>query len=227
MRESDGAQSELGTVTLVPPSGNIVGSNFLVSDESWTISGNKALSMTPTFEKYSRGALLNYYIVGTDDIINVPQANGLDKSLWYFEAPSKFYGNLGISYGGNLQFTIGSFSGDFSRLNDLSSNVVILECEECVGPVGKGITLGYTMATLFKSPNGVFDGTPKKISIQLTENGGWLKDPQNTLKAWYKPSKCDVIQVLSRLSKIRILGDWTSWYETVAIDNIQISNTKG
>eukprot|EP01033_Poteriospumella_lacustris_P006759 gene6759-4874_t len=83
------------------------------------------------------------------------------------------------------------------------------------------------MAALMKSPGGMFNGDAKRISIPLNEFSGWLKDSQDVLVPWYKVSQCDIIQVLSRLSKIRILGDYTTWYETVAIDNVQISNTKG
>jgi hypothetical protein len=36
-----------------------------------------------------------------------------------------------------------------------------------------------------------------------------------------------MIQVLSRLSAMRILGDWTAWYESVALDDVQFANTKG
>lgn len=216
-----------GTITLVPPSGALVGSNFLLSHEGWTITGNKARVMHPSYETFSRGPLLNYYISSTDDVINVPASGMPDQSLWYFEAPPKFHGNHGIAYGGSLSFSIGSFSGDFSRLNGDNVNVVILECETCIGPVGLGITLGYTIGTLAKSPNGMFRGSPMTITIPLHETAGWVKDSQNVLMPWTTPSKCDIIQVLSRLSKIRILGDWTSWYETVAIDNVQFSNTKG
>lgn len=170
---------------------------------------------------------MNYYILGADNLVNVQTSSASDNSLWYFEAPTKFFGNKGIAYGGTFSFTIASFSGDFTALNDQKTNVVIFECASCVGPVGPGITLGYNLAALAKSPNGAFTGSPMKITISLIENGGWLKDPQNVLKPWFKPSQCDVIQVLSRLSRIRILGDWTTWYETVAIDNVQIANTQG
>ncbi len=227
IRSTDGNRTEFGTITLVPPTGAIVGSNFLLNTEDWTITGNKASVVTPTYERYSRGALLNYYITGTDDVINVAAAAQPDRSLWYFEAPSKFFGNHGISYGGTIRFNIAAFSGDFSKLNDPSVNVIELHCATCEGPVGKGITLGYTIDQLRRSPNGAFDGKPKTISIALNEHGGWMKDSQNVLLPWTKPSKCDIIQVLSRLSKIKILGDWTTWYETVAIDDIQISNTEG
>jgi hypothetical protein len=212
---------------LVPPSGAIIGSNFLLNNEQWSITGNKASTSSATFEPYSRGTMLNYYIAGSDDLINVDSSTSPDRSLWYFEAANRYYGNQGIAYGGSLQFTVASFSGDFSSLNAPLTNVVILECASCQGPVGKGITLGYNLQALAKSSNGPFTGTTKRISISLTESGGWLKDTQNTLKSWAKPSKCDMIQVLSRLSKIRILGDWTTWYETVALDDVQIANIKG
>lgn len=191
------------------------------------ITGNKAAVSRPSYERFTRGALLSYYITGTDDLINVDSSSSPDRSLWYFEAPPKYYGNLGISYGGSLSFTIAAFSGDFSSLNAMTANVVELECESCDGPIRKGIRLGFSMAALSASPNGMFNGNAMKIVLPLHENAGWLKDSQDVLVPWYKTSQCDIIQVLSRLSKIRILGDYTTWYETVAIDNVQFSNTKG
>lgn len=109
--------SEPGTVTLVPPSGAIVGSSFLLSNEDWTIEGNKAASYSAGYEPYSRGALLNHYILGTEDKVNVRASGAADQSLWYFVAPSKFLGNVGISYGGQLQFSLSAFSGDFTKGN--------------------------------------------------------------------------------------------------------------
>jgi hypothetical protein len=227
IRNSDGNRTDIGTITLVPPSGALVGSDFLLNNENWVITGNKAATMTSVYERYSRGALMNFYISGSDDVINVDEAGMPDRSLWYFEAPSKYFGNQGIAYGGTLKFNIAAFSGDFTQLNDMKTNVVVLECETCVGPVGKGITLGFSIAQLKATPNGMFTGAPTTISIALNEQGGWLKDSQDVLLPWTKPSQCVMIQVLSRLSKIKILGDWTTWYETVAIDNVQIANQEG
>jgi len=240
-----------------------VGSGFLLGSEGWTIEGNKAASAQAGYEPYSRGNLLNHYIVGTDDKVNVRATGAPDQSLWYFVAPGKFLGNVGIAYGGSLQFSLASFSGDFTKLNDKEvhivlhfischfsprltsipffpqSFVVILECATCDGPVGGkgGITLGYSMASLARSSNGAFVGVPKRVSIPLKEQqalplglqqgGGWVKDPQNSLLPWAPASQCDLIQVLSRLSKVRILGDWTAWYETVGLDDVRIINTKG
>lgn len=103
-----------------------------------------------------------------------------------------------------------------------------LECAACDGPVGKGITLAFplsalTAVTATTSPSG--DATV--YMLPLLENAGWLKDSQNSLKAWTVPSQCDLILVLSRLSNFRILGDWTRWYESVGLDDVQILNTVG
>jgi hypothetical protein len=107
--------------------------------------------------------------------------------------------------------------------------VVLLECAECDGPVSKGITLAYRLSTLTASPNGAFLGKPQRLSIALKEGTatGWLKDPQNALTDWTAASQCDLVQVLSRLSKVSILGDWTTWHETVALDDVKVVNTKG
>jgi hypothetical protein len=88
-----------------------VDSDFLLSKELWTIEGNKAASYNTTFEPYSRGSLFNRYILGTDDKINVKNSGDSDKSLWYFVVPSQFLGNVGIFYGGSLQFILSSSPG--------------------------------------------------------------------------------------------------------------------
>lgn len=123
--QASGYASYPGTVTLVPSSGSIVGSGFLLGGEGWAIEGNKAASYSAAYEPYSRGSLLNHYIVGTDDKVNVRAAGAPDQSLWYFVAPAKFLGNLGIAYGGSLQFSLASFSGDFSKLNDASVRTLV------------------------------------------------------------------------------------------------------
>jgi hypothetical protein len=110
----------------------------------------------------------------------------------------------------------------------LQVHVIVLECSSCTGPTGtsgSGIRLAFPANSLPLQT--AFDGNATKFTIPLREDAGWLKDSQNTLVAWSKPSKCDFIQVLSRLSALRILGDWTVWYESVALDEVMILNTKG
>lgn len=107
-------ESYVGYITFAPPTGVLMGSNFLTSNEDWTIVGNKELS-DAVFEKKSRGLLLSNYIYGFDDEIYL--SDGVDVDLWYFNAPSKFLGNFGIAYGGSISFTLSSFSGNFATLN--------------------------------------------------------------------------------------------------------------
>lgn len=213
-----------GTITLVPPSGAIVGSNFLLSNENWNIVGNKALSSSATFEPYSRGKL-NHYVIGTDDKISVMKEGGEDSALWYFEAPSSFLGNKGVSYGGHLSFMLAAFSGDFKSLND-NASLIQLDCADCIGPVGKGITLVYPLSKALAEASVSFQTGAMEVpfSVELLETSGWLKDSQNTLVDWMPPSQCDIIQVLSRLSSVRILGDLTRWHESVALDDVLLAN---
>lgn len=214
-------ESETVTVTLVPPSGALVGSDFLLDRQGWTITGNK-VTTDATFEPYSRGALVNHYIFGTDNKVNVNSAGSDDASLWYFEAPSNYLGNQGIAYGGNIKFTQVAFSGNFAKKNSASTSLVELECDTCPGPVSMGIKLVFPIS----ATNVNFDGKVQQFVIPLLEDKGWLKDPQNTLQDWIPATKCDVISVLSRLSAFRILGDWTTWYESVALDDVSFSNTR-
>lgn len=208
-----------GTVTIVDNSGTIVGSDFLSGDEGWTIIGNAGAGAVsaPKFEPYNRGNLFNYYIYATDNIIHNRHFREPDKSLWYFNAPAKFLGNKGAAYGGHISFSISLFAGDIASLNR-GVNLVELECKQC--GYKTGITLAYRFSKIH------FEHKIAHFKIELLETANWLKDPQDSLKQWSAPSRCEFIQVLSRLSGLRILGDITTWYETVAIDNVVVSNTK-
>lgn len=75
--------------------------------------------------------------------------------------------------------------------------------------------------------NVLFDGKTTKYILKMNESSGWLKDPKNTLFKWKPPTKCEFIQVISNISSMKILGDFTKWYETVSLDNVQwIVNTQ-
>lgn len=220
----DTKTSYAGNVSLVAPSGKFTSSSFLMHSEGWTIDGNKVPETPVIYEPYTNGEL-SHYVYGTDDKINAASSGAADTSLWYFKAPEKFMGNLGNAYGGNLQFIQGSYSGDFSKQNGADTSLVILECDECIGPLRKGIRLVFPISASVTAKS--FTGKTTEFSIPLLEGAGWLKDPQNALSKWTTPSQCDMIQVLSRLSSMKILGDWTTWYESVALDDVKITNLKG
>jgi hypothetical protein len=159
--------------------------------------------------------------ISTSSSTSSTASGDVDTALWYFSAPSKFLGNKGISYGGELKFTLSAFSGDFSKSNG-DVHLVELECASCIGPVGKGILLAFPIS----GADYKFDGKTAQFSIPLVEHRGWIKDSQSVLQRnWLAPSQCDMIQVLSRLTALRILGDHTNWYETVAIDDVALVNS--
>lgn len=205
-----------GTVTIVDSSGTIVCSDFLLGPDGWTIIGNKARVSTPIYEPYSRNNFINHYIYGTDNHINVPtnKHSQRDKALWYFNAPSKMLENMGIAYGGYISFVISIFAGDMKKMNQ-DLNLVELECGRC------GYNIGYPM------PTDQIINNMASFKIELTETANWQKVTQDTTASRQRgPSKREFIEVLSQLSGIRILGDLTQWTETVALDNVYISNNK-
>lgn len=185
---------------------------------------------------------MNHFIHASDDKVNIDPSSTSstststvsDKSLWYFKAPPKYLGNHGIAYGGELSFSLSGVSGDFDlkNYNSLSNlNAVVLECKIC--DHGRGITLAYPLSAqsdislaLSSSSSSSSFINNLDFHIGLTETGGWVKDSKSSLIAWSAPSQCDMIQVLSNVSGMYILGDLTTWYETVALDSVMIANTK-
>ncbi|GMH80988.1 hypothetical protein TL16_g08783 [Triparma laevis f. inornata] len=199
-----------GTVVVVGDGVNFIASDFSAGGESWTVEGNRVGGSAVSFEASSRGSL-NHYVYGTDDSLNMEGGN--DSDLWYFNAPSKFLGWQGVYYGGEMKFTMSSFSGDFSSSNlNADTYLVKLFCAQC--DTNKGVTIGFPLSA------SSFDGSTKTFSLSMVESGGWLRDPENTLEAWTVPTKCDFVEVLSGLTSVQILGDFTKWYESVSLDDV-------
>ena len=202
------AQSFPGNVTMVDADGTIVGSDFLLGNDGWTILGNKLPISVPVFEPYSRDQFFHHYIQASDNLVHGKP----DKSLWVFNAPSKFLGNFGIAYGGTIQFSISLLAGDVTQLHK-GAPLVELECNKT------GITLVYPLSDV------QFVHLIASFQIALVESSGWLKVSRDDLLVGrVLPSKCEFIQVLSCVSGFRILGDLTTWYETIALDNVFIRN---
>lgn len=205
-----------GTVVIVPPSKVVVASEFLLGDEEWSVVDNGPDGKTVSYERINRG-IMSFYIFASDGSLNIGR-DGNDMDIWYFELPKKFHGWHGIAYGGRLEFDLSSFSGDFSVENlhpFRRLNLVEIRCERC--SLNNGETYGFPL-----NASDGFSGNTKSFSVPLHESAGWLKDPKNTLFEWVVPTKCEMIEMLSGISSIRILGDFTVWYETVMIDNVKI-----
>lgn len=194
-------------VTLVGPSLRLVASTFDISDDNWRIVRNKAT--TATFEQSSFGFGLNRFLVATDDLIARDFAGvEVNSSRWMFQAPSLFHGHHAAAYGGSIVFTLGALAGDLATHQRRHHNLVELESSN-------GVRLAFPA---WLAPP--FDGKTTSFNVSLHEAAGWIQDPYNELKQWPPPSKCTFIHLLSSLSAFRILGDWSDWYESIALDDV-------
>lgn len=210
---NDGSStSKAATVTLVGPSRRVVASPFDASGEGWTVVRNGAGSGPAAHDASSFGAGLNRFIVATDELIARDAGSGLETnaSRWMFQAPPQWSGDQNAAYKGTLEFSLGSLAGDLT-VPSKAHNFIELECATC--NTNDGVTLAFPVSAAKK-----FDGSTTTFAIPLLETAGWRKDPKNSLLAWPAPSQCDFIEVLSGLSGLRILGDLTDWYESIALD---------
>lgn len=212
------AESLAGTVTLVSDKNHqLVSSEFTFMDEGWKTVGNAQSNVR---HEASRRGELNNYIYAVDDLIDV-DGDKNDRKLWHFILPEKYVGWFGAWYMGTFEFTLSSFSGDYSGKNDHwvddkyhPLNLVEIYCESC--DLFKGTTIAFP---LYKAQK--FDGQTTNYSLIMAESSGWVKDPQNTLYEWAAPTRCSFIEVLSGITSVKILGDFTNWYESVSIDNVR------
>jgi hypothetical protein len=175
----------------------------------------------PKWERSSRGKDLSQYIHHTDKDIKVDNG-GSDEKLWYFVAPPKFLSHQGITYGGSLHFTQSASTGDFAPGNmNHHPALVILECATCKdvsASTAEGAQYNKGVRLVYHSSQ-VFDGTTTKFQVDF-KTGLWYKDPKNVLNDWAPATECELIEVLSHMTGMYILGDHTKWYETVAMDNV-------
>ncbi|CAM9202769.1 unnamed protein product [Hapterophycus canaliculatus] len=216
---SDGSDTaKAGTVYLVPSGGLLAAAEFDFGFGTWQVCQSGGSKCAAARHDPSSRGLLSFFLSGTDTIVH-SGVDGVDDTLWWFKAGSTFSGNLGVAYAGTLEFSIGSFSGTFSagNLNGDSLPLVELYCSTCAR--NTGVTLAFPLSTAGGFAGG---GAGASFSIPLSETGGWLKDPENTLKQAAAPTKCEMAEVLSNLSELRILGDFTKRHESVALDSVYV-----
>lgn len=149
------------------------------------------------------GVALNKFVFLADAFQN-PDDNGVDQDQWKFVAPAKFHGDQAMSYKGELCFTMGKASGDFTSIQAGGGDtlhVVELECTTCIdrdGKTGTRMSLPYTQLPT------AFVGSITTQCITLDENAGWLLDPENSNDEWLTPTACEMVTLLHRLSSIKV-----------------------
>ncbi|KAL3672320.1 hypothetical protein V7S43_003009 [Phytophthora oleae] len=220
---SDGVTTSNEGIIVITTSDALVSSTFDLDIDNWRIVSNGADANSPYFQPISRGVQLSYYIYGLDAVIHRRDDTGDDSMLWYFSAPPKFLGNHWSAYGGSLDFVLSSAEGSFDAANlnlGGSGHLVELECATCAQFAG--ITLAMPLSPVF-----LYDGTITQFKLPLNELAGWVKDPKNIIESWDPPGQCEFVSVLSGLSAVRILGDFTRGYESVALDSVVLRHGPG
>lgn len=223
---TNGVDTSNEGIVVITTNDALVSSTFDLGIDNWSIldnTGANGVGAQPTFQAITRGSLLSYYIYGLDAVIRRRADTGDDSLLWYFNAPAKFLGNQWAAYGGTLDFVLSSAEGSFeaANLNLMGrGKLVVLECSTC--NQNAGITLAMPLSYIF-----TYDGTTTQFRLPLNERAGWLKDPKNVILDWPTPTQCEFVAVLTALSSLRILGDFTRGYESVALDTVVLRHGQG
>lgn len=179
---------------------------FLFDNEKWQIIGNKIIEPA-VHQSYSISQSFSHYIMFKDNLVNVDYKKPNDKSLWYFESPEIIINNFPIreskkikpKYPSLLLFTMTSFVGDFTNLNENIKLVKLRHGSDCL---------------TFDAPT--YDGQIKVFNVPFI-NKLWKHDITN-LEVTDKEMK----EMFIGSFTIEILGDWTRGVEVIGIDNIKI-----
>lgn len=191
-----------GKVRLTLPDFVTIQSQFWTDNEGWFIQ--TAIKTPSTWSPTSINNGINYFIYGGD----FDPVVGYDNNVrWYFSAPLKFLGNHGYLYGGYIQFWLGSFAGDFTYLNNIPYDFIQIRG-------GDGTILSQRYVT--------YKGNTQFFNFTMNEYSGWFKDPKNNLiKSWSYPTKCEMVNVLSNITEIRVYGDVTNSFEVIGMDSFR------
>ena len=176
---------------------------FNLNNEDWNIVGNTNVSTT--FMPFNLNGLMSNYITGKDDLINVDYKNKDDRNLWFFSKQLSLY----LSNSSILSFTMSSFSGDFSKLNNPNSSVAtfIKLCNNVTND-----TIIFPIKNLINE----YDGKIKTFMIPFVSSL-WLNGVNNM-----PVSFDDFKLILQNITQIDILGDWTRGNEIIGLDNVKI-----
>jgi flagellar hook-associated protein FlgK len=163
--------------------------------------------MSATFMPYSLNGLMSNYIVGKDDVIDVDYKNKDDRSVWFFS--KHFPDNFSLTNASAISFTMTSFMGDFTNLNNPNSSSYAFV--KLFNNVTKEYIV-YPVSNLIEK----YDGEIKDFYIPMVHQA-WI-DGVN-----YMPKTHDEFKYfLKNISLISILGDWTRGNETIGLDNVKI-----
>lgn len=189
---SDGGAVDSATMVVTVTAGDsflVTRSNFNTSDEGWN-----------TFNDVSDSAFL---ASGGNPGGFFYAVDAVTGAWWYFNAPSKFIGDLSSTYNKTLRFDMKQNPAG----TDNSQPDVVL--------IGNGVQLNYDFP---RNPRTNFTG----FGLILNETTGWKK--QTTGLA---PSQAEMQNVLANVTALRIRGEFTGGADSAGIDNIILSKIPG
>jgi len=161
----------------------------------------------------SMGTYINAYIYSNGGEPDIGMETG---NVWYFRSPPSFAGNYLMAYGGYLEFHLKPLAFDITKTRAHPFTFLTLECASCNDGLGRRVAQRHFVPT----------GNYQQIKYRLSEeeDEGWLLDPKDArTTAWQNPTQCEFLQVLTHLSSIRVYGDLTEGYESIAVDGFEIS----
>ena len=187
---------------------------FLLDNEQWFIIGNKNYEPA-VHQSYNIDKSLSHYIMFKDNLINVDYKNKNDKTLWYFKSPDILI-NEENKPGALLQnkkilktpklltFTMNSFVGDFSKLNEDTALVRLKNKNTCF---------------VFKAPQ--YDGNSREFNVPFI-NSLWEHEHNTKSNNNLAVTQEELNNMFVGTFSIEILGDWTQGMEVVGLDNVII-----
>jgi len=197
--------------------GLLTSSQFTSGSEGWTIVGNG--NMTTPLHMTIAAGMLDRYIAGGDEVSALDPDTGTDRRKWYFVSGSDFVNFAGLrgflagAFGGTLRFTIKATYGDWSSTLNRPLDFISLECSKC--DYGRGVRL-----VRFADVSLPWDGTEQVVEVTIGLGHLWRRAVSGG--SWPLASQCDIAAVLSALTSVSILGDFTASGEGVGVDNVEI-----
>jgi hypothetical protein len=146
---------------------------------------------------------------GGGAIILQEPANGAND---YFEAPVKFTGNLGAYYNGTLGFDL-----KLSPAWDNSSEAAMV--------ILTGVSQGQTLSIGYLPPSGLYPNANgfTTFTLALDATTAWSITNGSDFVTGTLATPTQIKDVLSNLSNLRILGDWTNSLDRDLLDNVRLT----
>ncbi len=165
----------------------VVSSTFDSNAEGWIISGD------------ATSGLPDYVATGGNPGGHIEADDSVSGGIWYFQAPSKFLGNLSGAFGELLRFDLKQ-SGSGAQINRddviLSSGGTELTLDTLANPLPVGEWVSY--------------------AVRLDDSAAWMNGGAAATAA-------ELLAVLSSLDGLRIRGEYINGPDTGSLDNVSVS----